>query len=72
MNFVHIGGRRFVLTMLVNLTASFLQYMGKMDSAGNAYMLIILGTVGAYITGQAYETKQTGKPPSMPKEGDPQ
>ena len=67
MNFTHIGGRRFVLTMLVDLTATFLQYMGKLDPAGNSYMLIILGTVGTYIGGQAYETKVTGAKPGLPE-----
>jgi hypothetical protein len=68
MNFVSVGGRRFVLTMLVDFTATFLQYTGHLDPAGNSYMLIILGTVGAYISGQAYETKVTGKVPGLPKE----
>lgn len=68
MNFIHIGGRRFVLTLGAGLTTTFLQYTGHLDPAGNTYMLVILGTVGAYITGQAYETKVTGKPQTLPKE----
>ena len=72
MNFVHIGGRRFVLALGSSITTTFLQFMGKLDPAGNTYMLVILGTVGAYIGAQAYETKVTGQPPAMPKEGVPQ
>jgi hypothetical protein len=72
MNFVHIGGRRFVLAMGAGVMTTFLQYTGHLDQAGTTYAMVIIATVGAYITGQAYETKHTGKPPSMPAEGRPQ
>ena len=58
--------------MGAGFTTTILQYFGKLDPAGTTYAMVILGTVGAYITGQAYETKHTGKPPAMPKEGSPQ
>lgn len=45
------GGRRFILTMGAGITTSLLQYLGKLDPAGNTYMLVVIGTVGAYITG---------------------
>ena len=45
------GGRRFVVTVGAGIMTSFLQYMGKLDPAGNTYMLVIIGTVGAYIAG---------------------
>lgn len=72
MNFVKIGGRRFALTMLAQLVTAFLQWFGRLDPAGMAYTAVITATVAAYITGQAYEIKHTGRSPAMPKEGVPQ
>ena len=67
MNFTHIGGRRFVLAMGAGAMTTFLQYMGKLDPSGGTYAMVIIATVGAYITGQAYETKVTGNKPGLPQ-----
>lgn len=54
------GGRRFVMSMGAGITATVLQWFGKLDPAGNSYMLIVIGTVAAYITGNtAQKTKTT-------------
>jgi hypothetical protein len=45
------GGRRFFITLGAGLCTTLLQYLGKIDPAGNTYMLVIIGTVGAYIAG---------------------
>lgn len=49
------GGRRFIATVGAGVMTSFLQYMGKLDPAGNTYMLVIIATVGAYIGGNTYQ-----------------
>ena len=54
------GGRRFVMSMGAGITATVLQWFGKLDPEGNSYMLIVIGTVAAYITGNtAQKTKTT-------------
>lgn len=55
MNLQTLGGRRFMLSVGVGVVASALQYLGKLDPAGNSYMLIILGTVASYITGNTFQ-----------------
>lgn len=49
------GSRRFILASLACLSATWLQYIGKLDMAGSTYALVIVGTVGAYITGNTVE-----------------
>lgn len=44
-----------MLSVGVGVVASALQYLGKLDPAGNSYMLIILGTVASYITGNTFQ-----------------
>lgn len=44
------GGRRFVLAMGAGITTTILQLLEKLDKDGNTYMLVVLGTVGAYLT----------------------
>lgn len=48
-------GRRFLIAVGALVTATALQYMGKMDPAGSAYAMIVIGTVGAYIAGDTTE-----------------
>lgn len=57
MNFTSIGGRRFFMAMGAGITATFLQWFGKLDASGSTYALIVLGTVGGYITGAVVEHK---------------
>ena len=57
MNFLHFGGRRFVLAMGAGVTTTLLQWMGKLDPAGSTYALVVMGTVGAYIAGATVEHK---------------
>lgn len=45
------GGRRFVLAMGAGITTTILQWFGKLDPAGNTYMLVVIGCVASYITG---------------------
>lgn len=66
MNFQHYGGRRFLLALSAGIATTFLQWFGKLDPAGNAYMLTVAATVAAYITGNVQENKhnvQAGKQP---------
>jgi uncharacterized membrane protein YeaQ/YmgE (transglycosylase-associated protein family) len=56
-NLQKFGGRRFLLTIMTGWLATWLQYSGKMDPAGANYMLVVIGTVGAYITGNVFENK---------------
>ena len=46
-----LGGRRFLLALLSGISATALQWNGKLDPAGTTYGLLMLGTVAAYITG---------------------
>jgi hypothetical protein len=56
-----IGGRKFVIAACTGLAATLLQYMGKLDPVGNTYMLIMLGVIGGYMTGDVAETKVLGR-----------
>lgn len=49
------GGRRFLLCLLVGVSATILQYQGKIDPAGNTYMLVMLGVIGGYVTGNTLQ-----------------
>lgn len=52
-----LGGRRFVMSMLIGFTTALLTYLGKID--GNTYSMVILGTVGAYIAGNTFQKVKT-------------
>ena len=57
MNFDTIGGRRFLITIGAGVTATVLQWFGKLDPAGGTYAMIVMGTVAAYITGNVAQRK---------------
>ena len=57
MNFTKLGSRRFVVTKGAGIMTTVLQYMGKLDPAGAAYSMVIIGTVGAYIAGGTVDNK---------------
>ena len=46
-----VGGRRFIATVGAGVVTSLLQWFGKLDPSGTTYAMVILGTVGAFITG---------------------
>lgn len=55
MNFTTFGGRRFFLAMGASIMTTALQAFGKLDANGSTYGFVIIGTVGAYITGTTIE-----------------
>jgi hypothetical protein len=58
-----IGGRRYLLVLLTGAGTTALQWVGKLDPAGSTYALVIVGIVGAYITGNvAQKIKAPGVP----------
>ena len=57
MNFQTIGGRRFLMALGAGLMTTLLQWFGKLDPAGSAYSMVIIGTVAAYITGGTLDNK---------------
>lgn len=60
-----LGGRRFLLTLGCGMATTLLQYTGKLDPAGANYVLVISGTVGAYILGNTVQ-KIKGQPVANP------
>ena len=63
MNLERFGGRRFLLSLGCGVMTTVLQFFGKLDPAGSTYALVIVATVGAYITGN---TVQKIKGPTQP------
>lgn len=59
------GGRRFLLACASGVGANLMQWFGKLDPAGNSYMLVIVATVAAYITGNVAERRNASKHPSV-------
>lgn len=57
MNFNTIGGRKFFITLGCGVATTVLQFFGKLDAAGSTYALVIVATVGAYITGNVAQKK---------------
>lgn len=52
-----VGGRRFLLTVATQVLSSYLLYVDKLTS--EAYSMVILGTVAAYIAGNTYQKTKT-------------
>lgn len=61
-DFELIGGKRFVLCILVWMQTGLLQWWTKLDPAGMAYTAVMVGTVGAFITGVVLEKKHDKQP----------
>lgn len=59
MNFTTIGGRKFVIALGCGMATTLLQILGKLDADGSTYALVIIGTVGAYITGNVAQKRLT-------------
>jgi uncharacterized membrane protein YeaQ/YmgE (transglycosylase-associated protein family) len=56
MNVVIPGGRKFFLTLGCGVACTLLVWFTKISDA--VFATIILGTVGAYITGNVYQKAQ--------------
>ena len=59
--YLTLGGRRFFMAMGAGVSATLLQWFGKMDPSGTAYATIVIATVAAYITGATHEAVKNGK-----------
>jgi hypothetical protein len=59
-DFDNYGGRRFLMTSTVLITATVLQWFGKLDPAGTTYAAIVIGCVAAYITGNTAQKVKGG------------
>lgn len=53
-----LGGRKYTMTLGCGLVTAFLQWGGKLDPAGMAYVAVITATVGAYIAGNVLQKKR--------------
>lgn len=52
---MRFASRRFLLAALACASSTWLQCIGKLDAAGSTYALVVVGTIGAYITGNTVE-----------------
>lgn len=52
-----LGGRKFLLALGAGAATTFLQWDGKLDPAGLAYVAVIGSTVGAFIVGNVVQNK---------------
>jgi len=64
--FDNYGGRRFLMTCAVLITATALQWFGKLDPDGTTYAAIVIGCVAAYITGNTAQKVKSGVPVKDP------
>jgi hypothetical protein len=56
------GGRRFLITVGAGTFTTLLQWFGKLDASGTTFAMVIIATVGAYITNNTYQkVKSTTK-----------
>ncbi len=62
MRFDTYGGRRFLLTLLAQISCNVLVWNTKIS--GEVYSVVILATVAAYITGNVAQRRiEAAKPP---------
>lgn len=52
-----LGGRRFILCLGAGFATTLLQWFGKLDPAGLAYVATIGSTVGAFIAGNVLQKR---------------
>jgi roadblock/LC7 domain-containing protein len=62
----NVGGRRFIATVGAGVVTSILQWFGKLDPSGTTYAMVILGTVGVFITGNTAQKVMSSKPEATP------
>lgn len=60
MNLQTMGGRRFLLALGAGISTTLLQALGKLDAAGSTYAMVVVGTIGAFITGNVVESIKGG------------
>ena len=53
MNLTALGGRRFLLTVATQVSATILVWFGKISD--DVFSVLVLGTVGAYIAGNTVQ-----------------
>jgi hypothetical protein len=49
------GGRRFLITVGAGTFTTLLQWFEKLDKNGTTFAMVIIATVGAYITNNTYQ-----------------
>lgn len=55
------GGRRFLVTIGAGTFTTILQWFGKLDPSGTTYAMVVIGTVGAFITNNTWQKTSTAK-----------
>ncbi len=56
-----LGGRRFLLTVVAQVSCNVLVWFGKIS--GEVYSVVVLATVAAYITGNVAQRSIEAKTP---------
>ena len=59
-NSIVVGGRKFVLAVLVLVSATYLVWAGRI--ADGVYSAVVIATVTAYITGNVYQKATSAAP----------
>lgn len=61
-----LGGRKFILSMGAGIVSSLLLLAGVLTSSD--YVLVVLGTVGAFIAGNAWQARGATRPGAREEE----
>lgn len=64
-----LGGRRFVMCMGCGVVSTALLWWAKID--GSVFRDIILGTIGAYVAGNAFQKNSEAKYAGQSSSSDP-